>query len=134
MHLNDIVKMGRVRLKLIEMNFSPFPKVDGMSELKCEKSLDQSFRTENSENKIICRICLNGQDSCINPMLSPCNCSGSVKYIHLKCLHTWIKCKVDESQNENCITLLWKNFKCEICKGVIPRNKLKTKGNFFYLY
>lgn len=121
--------MGRVRLKLIEINFKPLSKLDGVNGLKGEKSLDQSFITENSDNKIICRVCLNCIDSRINPLLSPCYCSGSVKYIHLKCLHKWIKCKVDEYQNENCTALLWKNFKCEICKGAIPRNKLLKYSN-----
>jgi E3 ubiquitin-protein ligase DOA10 len=107
-------------MKLIEMNLVSSSKLNGPTK-KYEKSPELSFLTENSDNKSICRVCLNGNDSKVNPMISPCNCSGSVKYIHLKCLHRWIQCKFDEAQNENCIKLLWKNLKCEICKGVIPR-------------
>ena len=37
-----------------------------------------------------CRICLNeGLLTCENPLISPCRCDGSMKYIHAKCLEIW---------------------------------------------
>ena len=39
-----------------------------------------------------CRICYMEEDDEIeNPIIQPCHCSGSCKYIHLKCLKQWIK-------------------------------------------
>lgn len=35
-----------------------------------------------------CRFCLETDDE---PMISPCNCTGSVRYIHTSCLHKWIR-------------------------------------------
>ena len=36
-----------------------------------------------------CRVCY-GETSEANPLLSPCDCRGSVEFIHLRCLYTWI--------------------------------------------
>jgi len=36
---------------------------------------------EKSETAI-CRICLGEEDDICNPLLSPCKCAGSMKYIH----------------------------------------------------
>ena len=43
------------------------------------------------KKEAICRICLDGdlKDEPDNPLISPCNCSGSMKYVHLECLATW---------------------------------------------
>jgi len=49
------------------------------------------------EDSSICRICYN-PGICL---ISPCNCDGSIKYIHKHCLLKWIK--------------ISKSKKCEIC-------------------
>eukprot|EP00960_Hanusia_phi_P045959 757529-Hanusia_phi.AAC.1 len=36
-----------------------------------------------------CRICFDHEDNEDNRLISPCNCTGSQKYIHTKCLKTW---------------------------------------------
>ena len=33
-----------------------------------------------------CRICLGDENETDNALISPCKCSGTMKYIHLKCL------------------------------------------------
>ena len=46
-----------------------------------------------SVNKLpkICRICYTEEDSdSKNPLVQPCKCSGSMKYIHLNCLKQWL--------------------------------------------
>lgn len=36
----------------------------------------------------ICRFCFEGgEDS--NPLINPCNCIGSMKYVHVKCIRRW---------------------------------------------
>lgn len=32
-----------------------------------------------------CKFCFD-EETAENPLISPCNCSGSIKFIHLKCL------------------------------------------------
>ena len=39
-------------------------------------------------------------------LISPCRCSGSLKYIHESCLKTWLASKLTDIENAN----------CEICK------------------
>jgi hypothetical protein len=40
-----------------------------------------------------CRICLcdekPGTEDNQNPMISPCKCTGTMRYIHLECLREW---------------------------------------------
>ena len=43
-----------------------------------------------------CRICYD--DTNRNSMISPCNCSGSMKYVHKQCLLSW----VNTTHNVNC--------------------------------
>ena len=52
-------------------------------------------------NMIICRICLQEEPKGI--LISPCNCTGTMHYVHEKCISKWQKLK------EN-------NLKCEICQ------------------
>ncbi|KAK6171611.1 hypothetical protein SNE40_019762 [Patella caerulea] len=54
-----------------------------------------------SNNAEICRICHCESES-NNQLISPCLCSGSLKYIHSACLQKWIK----SSEKRN----------CELCK------------------
>ena len=40
-----------------------------------------------TEKDYTCRICLDDEyDAETNPLLTPCKCSGTMKYIHIKCL------------------------------------------------
>ena len=84
-----------------------------------------------------CRICLeNGETA----LITPCNCRGSQKYVHLECLNKW---RVENINNE-------KYTNCEICKRKYnirrffkseiflyddkPRIKFKSLIYFFILY
>ena len=42
-----------------------------------------------------CRICLEDEEDVEsgNPFITPCKCTGSMKYIHLKCLREWTDSK-----------------------------------------
>eukprot|EP00794_Sanderia_malayensis_P009628 gene9628-10616_t len=39
----------------------------------------------------VCRICYNGSEE--EPLLSPCCCAGSIKYLHQTCLLKWLKAR-----------------------------------------
>ena len=53
----------------------------------------------------VCRICFE-EESKEKPVINPCKCKGSSKYIHEECLSTWILTQ-DFSNNEK---------RCEVCK------------------
>ena len=44
----------------------------------------------------LCRICLEDEDpndNGLNPFITPCNCVGSVKFIHVSCVREWLDAK-----------------------------------------
>ena len=70
-----------------------------------EKNNNNHKKDEKKEKIKICRICyLEEFDKDNNPLIKPCKCSGSMKYIHFECLLHWIKTKIlldslDKNQN-----------------------------------
>ncbi|XP_072533987.1 E3 ubiquitin-protein ligase MARCHF8 isoform X1 [Salminus brasiliensis] len=62
-------------------------------------------------NQDICRIChCEGDDE--SPLITPCHCTGSLRFVHQSCLQQWIK-----SSDTRC---------CELCKfEFIMETKLK---------
>ena len=66
-----------------------------------DKKITKGKNNKNSKQKI-CRICYLEEDNpSLNPLIRPCKCSGSIKYIHLKCLIIWIKTKVEILMKES---------------------------------
>jgi E3 ubiquitin-protein ligase DOA10 len=55
-----------------------------------------------------CRICLDEENTFGNPLISPCKCSGTMKYIHYTCLTEWLENKLINVVEENCIKYAWK--------------------------
>lgn len=39
--------------------------------------------------KMACRFCFDEMSTVENPLLSPCDCRGSIQFIHLNCLRRW---------------------------------------------
>ncbi len=37
----------------------------------------------------ICRFCLDSKNQKSNPLIEPCNCRGSLQFVHAKCLSRW---------------------------------------------
>lgn len=51
-----------------------------------------------------------------NPMVNPCSCTGSLKYIHLDCLKEWLEGKKHFKHTPEVNSYIWKILECEICK------------------
>ena len=97
----------------------------GITERKTEERTDERFEDKTEEKK--CRICLCNDDEVDNPIIeSPCNCIGSVRYIHMDCLNQWLKNKVTQYKNQYMTLYEWKDFKCDICKIPYPSIILLT--------
>lgn len=70
-------------------------------------------------NENSCRICLDEEfDEQVNPMISPCKCTGSVKQVHLDCLREWIHNKRNIRDLNNTRSFNWKDLKCELWKSI----------------
>ncbi len=65
----------------------------------------------------LCRICYGDEKDIDSPLIQPCSCSGTMKYIHFACLQKWLKSKVVQ---KNTIAYSLKQIECELCKSLIP--------------
>ena len=85
--------------------------------------LDQTMNTEAvaavAESGKCCRICLEDEEDLEsgNPFITPCKCTGSMKYIHLKCLREWTDSKKQFQEDDGISSYYWENLNCELCKA-----------------
>ena len=89
------------------------------------------------KNNPICRICYGDESTENDPLISPCICKGSLKYIHYKCLKNWFDSKIekelliDSNDNDNdIITYNRKDISCELCKEKLP-DYIKHNGKIY---
>ena len=74
-----------------------------------------------NENEVqACRICLSEEQSPDNPLISPCKCSGTMRFIHLQCLREWLQSRLNVKQSGSIISYHWKALDCELCKTNLP--------------
>ena len=66
-------------------------------------------------------------------MISPCKCSGSLKYIHLECLRTWLSRKENVKSTAAVISYSWKAFHCELCKSEYT-DRIVDHDKIFWLF
>lgn len=72
----------------------------------------------SNSNGDICRIC-HCEADIGNPLLSPCYCSGSLKYVHQTCLQQWLAASDTRA--------------CELCKfNFILHTKIKPISEVFF--
>ena len=64
----------------------------------------------------MCRICFSDDIDKENPLISPCKCSGSMQYVHLKCLRQWLSRNENKKIGPFVTSYTWKAFHCELCK------------------
>ena len=143
----DILKIGRILIRIKTIRFS---KNNNNNKNNDDKSINTNFSQDLKEiqiehNKIkklkepkdfsgnkLCRICYGEDDNEENPLLQPCTCSGSMKYIHLNCLKTWINTSVNIKleSTEYCNIYSYKPAECELCKTTFP-DFMRHKGKLY---
>ena len=105
--------------------------------ISCNESENNS-EINKKKNKKICRICyMEEMDKKMNPLIKPCKCSGSMKYIHYECLLHWLKTKVLISKNiynNNGFFSIYSLdlIECELCKNHLP-NYIRHKDKVYSL-
>jgi len=87
------------------------PNVDGEDDDKSVES--ESYTTAASSlTSNVCKICHCGEEDGEPKLITPCLCSGSLKFVHQECLHRWIKSSDIK--------------RCELCKFTfIMQSKVK---------
>ena len=119
LNIGDIIKIGRFKIKVRKLNLKN--KKNNKKDKNEKVTLIINDNEFNNGNKI-CRICFSNAD--FSPLITPCNCTGSSKYIHLSCLQKWLKSKVElyykHKQKNNIMAFQLNPVKCEICKEFFP--------------
>ena len=92
-----------------------------------KKEKIKEIKEKDPKNKAICRICYGDDSSIENPLISPCICKGSMKFIHYDCLKNWLNSKIEEdisvdSDNPEVEVISYnrKDISCELCKEKLP--------------
>ena len=118
-------------------------KISNMKIVSLTKEAEKNNKNNpNIKSTKQCRICYGDDSTEENPLIYPCICKNTTKYIHYECLKKWLKSKIEEemsidsnnpqveviSYNRNDIT-------CEICKEKFPdyiKYKNRTYNISFY--
>ena len=93
------------KIQIMQINKQLPKKTSSITSLKIKKTK-------------ICRICYTEDETNENPLVQPCKCSGSMRFIHLDCLKHWISTRsfIKLDGNEDCSVFLFKQIECELCK------------------
>lgn len=116
--------MGRLKFRIRELKGAdPSRRIKNFNLQDLIQLKDDS--EESDEEKCIkfnypCRICLEESYTDVNPLICPCNCDGTMKYIHLKCLQRALRSKVTTRSSENSLSFSWKTMNCDLCKKAYP--------------
>ena len=135
----DILRIGRITLKIKKIKFKKNKSKDkDKDSVSVGTNLQEvQVKSKGSSEKVesrykICRICYSEEESEDNPLIQPCICSGSMKYIHLECLRHWLRTSIFEQieNTNNCCIYLYRTPECELCKTRYP-DFIRHKGKLF---
>ena len=94
------------------------------------------FIEDNKEKetveKICCRLCYQEESTVFDPLLCPCKCKGSMKYIHFSCLKKSIMQKIQIRNEKSFDLYFFKSYNCEICLETYPKY-IKYKSHIYNL-
>jgi hypothetical protein len=126
----DLIKLGRVKFRIRELNgfanraskCEKQTKIedDNVSIGDSDKKDETPIGSRNSVAQQTCRICLSETTEPGDPFFSPCRCTGTMKFIHVKCLQQWLKSKLHIKQSTSSTSVYWKVLECELCKTQYP--------------
>jgi hypothetical protein len=147
----DVIKIGRIRMKFDRISFmsqnkslyevinknmlnnsQTFNSKENNETISINRMLVSSVRNTEINGKICCRLCYQSESSFTDPLISPCNCCGSMKYIHLSCLKHSIKIKYHKKSELYYDMFLFQNYSCEICLTNYPKYII-YKTQVYYL-
>jgi len=74
-----------------------------------------------------CRICLQCGPDGDGQLIAPCDCRGSVEFVHIGCLQHWMRARTTASEGKRAYT--YKMQTCELCKAPYPMHYVTTEGD-----
>ena len=129
----DIIKLGYLSLKFDKIFFAQnkneSKSSNGNINIIQEKKGSFSSKSSSNENEKFCRICfqkgsgpLSGsKDWDVDPLISVCKCSDSMKYVHLSCLKNKINLNIYKKHYKHHDIYLFQNYNCDICLATYPK-------------
>mmetsp|Transcript_34134 Transcript_34134/g.68915 ORF Transcript_34134/g.68915 Transcript_34134/m.68915 type:complete len:421 (-) Transcript_34134:114-1376(-) len=116
----DVMKLGRFKFRVRQLvsatsaGTQPELKLDDSGRACCA---DASCSGELQS--AMCRICLLEGPGDDDPLIAPCQCKGSIEYVHLGCLRHWIRGRLNLSDAPGG-SYFYRPLSCELCKAVYP--------------
>ena len=143
--LTDTLRFGSYKVKVVDVVVSPESlrartEATSLTALKPFIFLPSDGDTVSNEGYVpsssngsdgsvttgpLCRICFEGTpiDDASNPLVSPCHCAGSLRYIHVNCLRRWLDGQLQVKQfDEGGGSYYIRAINCEICKSVYSKS------------
>ena len=125
MNTNNKKEKGTKKMSRLETTESKLNNYEeDLKKKSAKKKTQKDIFSKLEKMKRACRICYLEEDenNPENPLVQPCTCTGSVKFIHLTCLRKWVSTrscvKIDTSSD--CSIFLIKPVECELCKTKYP--------------
>lgn len=106
------------------------PKLTEKISLDFEPKEDLIFCEKADTDNSACRICLDEEETSDNPIVHPCNCTGTMKNVHLNCFREWITKQVTQKKSSHLLSMAWKNLHCELCKTDCDRKSHRSVISF----
>ena len=105
--------------KILELNISD--KESKREGLNMKRNLKYINQMKTKLDKT-CRICYTEETDEDNPLIHPCSCIGSMKYIHFKCLKFWLEENtfILEENYQFFQKYKYREPKCELCHSKFP--------------
>lgn len=122
----DWIKLGRVQFKVQKISISTQGTIIGvvpqyfLQSVPDDLDIKEDLVDDNNKENATCRICLCETETESDPLISPCKCAGTMKYIHANCLKEWIKSKVSSRITGKGMTVYIKDLCCELCEFQLP--------------
>lgn len=118
---NDIIKLGRYRLRVKRViPEGELPNFDVTTLL--DFPVPDVKAADGEAGSLQCRICLSeGTED--DQLLCPCECKGSIKYVHAECMRRWIylrSLKDSKDTDQPLKAALVSESSCELCKAHLP--------------
>jgi len=120
----DIMKLGRFKFRVRQLvaaacgGQQPELKLDESGTVyACDDAKDP--RTGADLSSTMCRICLlegPGED---DPLITPCQCKGSIEFVHVGCLRYWIRGRLNFTDPPG-RSYFYRPLACELCKAFYP--------------
>ncbi|KAL4467230.1 hypothetical protein ABPG72_005855 [Tetrahymena utriculariae] len=159
--LNDTIKIGKKQFTILQINLSNNKQMleienhyhisNIMNTFISDEDMMNSSATSHGNSRVgsqehnqiekqlekkermPCRICLSSSCSRKNPLLAPCNCKGSTRWIHYDCVQQWINQRIQIIEKPNYANIKSRCIKCELCMTLLPPT-IKLDDQVYNLY